>query len=67
MIGHWVEVCRHGVIKAQCRCPGEKTVQVVPCRVLTEPAWLGCEPLDMSLPERATILMDTGVYEETRR
>lgn len=28
---HYRSKCVHGVVVAQCRCPGPKTVRVVPC------------------------------------
>lgn len=55
--GHWVNICRHGEIQAQCRCFGEKDVRLVTYH--RPPA----EP-DMSLPDEATIITDTGVFHE---
>lgn len=26
---HFIEVCKHGRVMAQCRCPGEKRITVV--------------------------------------
>lgn len=28
---HFQEVCEHGTVVAQCRCPGPKSVKIVPC------------------------------------
>lgn len=30
--GHFREVCKHGFVGAQCRCPGPKADRVVECR-----------------------------------
>lgn len=30
-MGHYREECKHGIIRGQCRCPGPKTVKIVPC------------------------------------
>lgn len=30
-MSHFIEVCEYGIVHAQCRCPGKKTVRTVPC------------------------------------
>lgn len=30
-VRHYQEVCKHGVVVAQCRCPGVKLVRLVAC------------------------------------
>ena len=62
-IGHWVGVCLHGFVVEQCRCPGEKTIRVVAC---TDPAECMRRINHLELPDEATIIMETGVYHETK-
>ncbi len=39
---HYLDKCKHGVVVRQCRCPGPKTVNVVPCPPMcpSEPTYL---------------------------